>query len=159
MEVKDLKVLIEALDRSSLTELSFSRDDGTKVVLRKAVAAGACVPMVAAAPAVSAAAPAAAAIAAPAAAPAAAEADADAGLVKIVSPMVGTFYRSPSPDAAVFAQEGSKISKGQTVCVVEAMKLMNEIESEVDGTIVKVCVENEAPVEFGTVLFLVKPAA
>ena len=156
MEVKDLKSLIEALDRSSLTELSLSREDGTKVVLRKnstlVAAPVAPVSYQAPAPAVVSAAPAAPAAPAPAAAPV------ESGLLEIRSPMVGTFYLSPTPESPAFMSEGSSVSKGQTVCIVEAMKLMNEIESEVAGTIVKVCLENETAVEFGTVLFLVKPA-
>jgi acetyl-CoA carboxylase biotin carboxyl carrier protein len=101
-----------------------------------------------------------AAVAAPAApaAPVAAAPAVEAGLVEVRSPMVGTFYRSSSPDAAPYVEEGSKIEKGKPVCIIEAMKLMNEIESEVSGTIAKICVANESPVEFGTVLFLVRPA-
>jgi acetyl-CoA carboxylase biotin carboxyl carrier protein len=72
-------------------------------------------------------------------------------------PVVGTFYSSPSPDAKHFVQVGSKVKKGQTLCIVEAMKLMNEIESEFDGTIVEVLVENGKPVEFGTPLFIIAP--
>jgi acetyl-CoA carboxylase biotin carboxyl carrier protein len=75
---------------------------------------------------------------------------------KIVSPMVGTYYASPSPDKPVFIKVGDKVKKGQTVCIIEAMKLMNEIESEVDGEIVKILVNNEEMVEFGQPLFLVK---
>jgi acetyl-CoA carboxylase biotin carboxyl carrier protein len=75
----------------------------------------------------------------------------------IKSPVVGTFYRSPSPEAQVFVNEGSRVKKGQVLCIVEAMKLMNEIESELDGTIVQVLVENGKPVEFGTPLFLIAP--
>lgn len=159
MEVKDLKALIEALDRSSLSELSYSQQDGTKVTLRKnAPVAAAAAPVYVQAPVAAAApVPVAAAAPAPVATPAAKVEDSTAGLLEIKSPMVGTFYRTPSPDAAPFVSEGSSVSKGQTVCIVEAMKLMNEIESEVSGTIVKVCLENEAPVEFGTVLYLVKP--
>ena len=70
--------------------------------------------------------------------------------------MVGTFYRSASPDTAPYVEEGGRVEKGRTICIVEAMKLMNEIESEVTGTVVKICVQNESPVEFGTVLFLVR---
>ncbi|MEN9355196.1 MAG: hypothetical protein RL318_2521 [Fibrobacterota bacterium] len=161
MEIKDLKALIEALDRSSLSELAYSHQDGTKVTLRKnAPVMAAAAPVYAPAPAPIASAPAPAATPAPVAAatPKAEPSAVEAGLVEVKSPMVGTFYRSPSPDAAAFAAEGTAISKGQTICIVEAMKLMNEIESDVTGTVVKVCLENEAPVEFGTVLFLVKPA-
>jgi acetyl-CoA carboxylase biotin carboxyl carrier protein len=72
--------------------------------------------------------------------------------------MVGTFYRSASPDVPPYVEDGARVEKGKTVCIVEAMKLMNEIESEVTGTVVKTCVANESPVEFGTVLFLVRPS-
>ncbi len=79
------------------------------------------------------------------------------GLVPIVSPMVGTFYRAPAPDAPPFVEVGSRVRPGTVVCIVEAMKLMNEIESEVSGTIVEVLVENGQPVEFNQPLFMVKP--
>jgi acetyl-CoA carboxylase biotin carboxyl carrier protein len=71
--------------------------------------------------------------------------------------MIGTFYRSSGPEAAPFISVGDKVSKGQTVCIIEAMKLFNEIESEVSGTIVKVMVENSTPVEYDQVLFVVEP--
>jgi acetyl-CoA carboxylase biotin carboxyl carrier protein len=77
--------------------------------------------------------------------------------VEIKSPMIGTFYRSSGPDAAPFVSVGDKITKGQTVCIIEAMKLFNEIESEVSGTIVKAMVENATPVEYDQVLFVVEP--
>ncbi|MGH7731498.1 MAG: acetyl-CoA carboxylase biotin carboxyl carrier protein [Candidatus Eiseniibacteriota bacterium] len=75
----------------------------------------------------------------------------------IVSPMVGTFYRAPAPDADPYVEVGDTVSVGQTVCIVEAMKLMNEIESEVKGRVVKILVENAQPVEYGQKLFLVEP--
>lgn len=75
---------------------------------------------------------------------------------KIVSPMVGTFYLQPSPDKPQFVKVGDKVKKGQTICIIEAMKLMNEIESEHDGEIVKVLINNEEMVEFGQPLFLIK---
>ena len=78
--------------------------------------------------------------------------------VAITSPMVGTFYRAPAPDADPYVEIGDRVDVGQTVCIVEAMKLMNEIESEVRGTIVKVLVENAQPVEYGQQLFLIEPA-
>ena len=81
-----------------------------------------------------------------------------AGLVPIESPMVGTFYRAPAPGADPYVKEGDLIQKGTVVCIVEAMKLMNEIESEVGGRIVKIVVENGKPVEFGQALFLVEPS-
>jgi acetyl-CoA carboxylase biotin carboxyl carrier protein len=81
-----------------------------------------------------------------------------AGLVPIESPMVGTFYRAPAPGADLYVKEGDFIQKGSVVCIVEAMKLMNEIETEVAGRVMKVMVENGEPVEFGQALFLVEPA-
>jgi acetyl-CoA carboxylase biotin carboxyl carrier protein len=83
--------------------------------------------------------------------------DRDSGLVPIVSPMVGTFYATPSPESPPYVRQGDHINKGQVVCIVEAMKLMNEIESDVSGTIVRVAVENAQPVEYGQALFLVQP--
>ncbi|MBX2965892.1 MAG: acetyl-CoA carboxylase biotin carboxyl carrier protein [Cyclobacteriaceae bacterium] len=77
--------------------------------------------------------------------------------VDVKSPMIGTFYRSGNPDSPPFVSVGDKVSKGQTVCIIEAMKLFNEIESEVSGTIVKVNVENATPVEYDQVLFVVEP--
>jgi len=90
---------------------------------------------------------------------AAAEAPVSAGkkTVEIKSPMIGTFYRSGSPETPPFVSVGDKVSKGQTVCIIEAMKLFNEIESEVSGTIVKVAAENSSPVEYDQVLFVVEP--
>ncbi len=77
--------------------------------------------------------------------------------VPIVAPMVGTFYRAPTPGAAPFVNEGDLITPGQTVCIIEAMKLFNEIQSDLQGTIVKVLLENAVPVEYGQPLFLVRP--
>lgn len=77
--------------------------------------------------------------------------------LEIKSPMIGTFYRTANPESAPFVSVGDKVSKGQTVCIIEAMKLFNEIESEVSGTIVKVMVENASPVEYDQVLFVVEP--
>jgi acetyl-CoA carboxylase biotin carboxyl carrier protein len=79
-------------------------------------------------------------------------------LVEIKSPMVGTFYRAPSPDAKPYVEVGERVEAGQVVCIIEAMKLMNEIESDVSGRIVKVPAENAQPVEFGQALFLVSPS-
>jgi len=80
-----------------------------------------------------------------------------ARFVTVTSPIVGTFYRSPSPDADVYVDEGDVVKKGQVLCVVEAMKLMNEIESETDGRVVKILVESTTPVEYGQPLFLIDP--
>ncbi len=81
----------------------------------------------------------------------------EVNLVTITSPIVGIFYRSPSPDAPHFVEEGSMVKKGQVLCIVEAMKLMNEIESDVDGILRKILVENGQPVEYGEPLFLIEP--
>jgi len=88
--------------------------------------------------------------------PAPAGDDSTAGLSPIKSPMVGTFFRAPAPDAEAYVQPGTVVESGQTVCIIEAMKLMNEIQSEVSGKIVKILVDNAQPVEFGQELFLVK---
>jgi acetyl-CoA carboxylase biotin carboxyl carrier protein len=78
-------------------------------------------------------------------------------LVEITSPMVGTFYRAPAPEAPPYVEVGSRVVKGQTLCILEAMKLMNELESEVQGVVTEVCVENSEPVEYGQVLFRIEP--
>ena len=101
-------------------------------------------------------APAAQAAAAPSSAAPAEAADPDEGLFKITSPIVGTFYRSPGPDKDPYVTEGAKVSAETTVCIVEAMKLMNEIQAEVSGEIVRIYVENGQPVEYGQPLFGVK---
>lgn len=86
-----------------------------------------------------------------------AETPAAGNLIEVKSPMIGTFYRTANPDTPPFVSVGDSIAKGQTLCIIEAMKLFNEIESEVSGTIVKVMVENANPVEYDQVLFLVEP--
>jgi acetyl-CoA carboxylase biotin carboxyl carrier protein len=83
---------------------------------------------------------------------------AGSALLEVTSPMVGTFYRAPAPDAPPYVEVGDRVSKGQTVCILEAMKLMNELECEVSGTIREICVENADPVEYGQVLFRIEPA-
>lgn len=97
----------------------------------------------------------------PAAAPVAASASSapavDDGLIEVTSPFVGTFYRSSSPTADPFVKVGDRVSNGKVLCIVEAMKIMNEIEAEIAGEIVEVCVENETYVEFGQALFKIKP--
>lgn len=97
------------------------------------------------------------AVEAPAApAPAPAEAAEEAGVTAVKSPMVGTFYRAPAPDAEPYVQAGDTVERGQTICIIEAMKLMNEIQAETSGRIVRILVENAQPVEFGQDLFLIK---
>ena len=99
--------------------------------------------------------------AAPSAAPSASASPAPAGpqLLEIKSPMVGTFYSAPEPGAQAYVKVGSRVNVGQVVCIIEAMKIMNEIESEVGGVVKEVCVQNAQPVEFGQVLFRVDPHA
>jgi acetyl-CoA carboxylase biotin carboxyl carrier protein len=154
MNIKEIKVLVELVNKSDLTELKWEHD-GEKITLRKEkeiITSVASAP-VAVAPALAAAAP----LAAPVAPGTAAEAAAPSSNYKeITSPMVGTFYAKASPDADQFVSVGGKVAEGQTVCIVEAMKLMNEIESEVEGEVVEICVKDGTPVEFGTVLFKVK---
>jgi len=94
----------------------------------------------------------------PAAAPKAAAAEAEPGLHVVTSPIVGTFYRAPNPDAEPFVKPGDAVEKGAALCIVEAMKLMNEIEADVAGTIVEVFPKNGQPVEFGEKLFAIRPA-
>lgn len=79
-------------------------------------------------------------------------------LFTVTSPIVGTLYRASSPDASAFVEEGDMVKKGQVLCIIEAMKLMNEIESEIDGILVKILIENGQPVEYGQKLFLIEPA-
>lgn len=158
IDLEFLEKLIQAIDSSSLDSLELERG-GTRVRLSKtapqnvvASTAMAAAPM--AAPPAAAAAPAASAGgSAEAAAPAPAS-----NLVDIKSPMVGTFYRAPAPEAPSYAEVGKKVSAGDTLCIIEAMKLMNELESEASGTIAEICVENGEPVEYGQVLFRINPA-
>jgi len=144
MKLDDVEKLVKLLEKSDLNELYWSEGD-KKLVLKKGGA------VLQAAPAPVSLAP------APVAAPQAVVDSAPVadGLKEVTSPMVGTFYSSASPDVAAFVSVGDKVTKGQTLCIVEAMKLMNEIESEVTGVIKEICVDNESPVEFGTVLFKV----
>lgn len=144
----ELQELAALVNEHGFTDFEFENEN-IRVRLSKQVT-------VAAAAANTVAAPAATPVAAPATEPAAEAADPDAGLHKITSPIVGTFYRSPGPDKAPYVSEGSNVSADTTVCIVEAMKLMNEIQAEVSGEIVKIYVENGQPVEFGQALFGVK---
>jgi len=85
------------------------------------------------------------------------ETEEETRVITVTSPIVGTFFRAPSPEADPFVETGSKVKKGQVLCIVEAMKLMNEIESEVDGVVIKILVDNGQPVEYGEPLFLIEP--
>lgn len=156
MDLKEIQDLIRFVSKSGVTEVALEKD-GFKIVIKsdrpaEQMAYVQQAPMMMAAPVQAAPAPVAAATA-PAPAPAAAAAG-EAG-VPIKSPMIGTFYRSAGPDKDVFVKVGDKVEKGQVVCIIEAMKLFNEIESEVSGTILKVLVDNANPVEYDQPLFLV----
>ena len=170
MKLTEIQDLIKFVARAGVTEVEIEQKD-FKLTIKSEMPKGrgkkeeqvvqtiqvpAAIPqMVQAAPV---AAPAAAPSPAPAAAPAAAPAEDTSNLVEIKSPMIGTFYRRPSPDKDVFAEVGDVIKPGDTVCVIEAMKLFNEIESEVQGKIVKVLVDDNSPVEYDQPLFLVDPS-
>lgn len=160
MKPSEIKDLIDFIDKSNLDEVNIetenfkisARKNATKTIVEQVVSMPAPVAM--AAPVVS------APVAPPqtASAPAAAPAPAGKKLIEIKSPMIGTLYRSPSPDKPFFVNVGDEIKVGQTVCIIEAMKLFNEIESDVNGKVVQIMVENASPVEFDQVLFLVEPA-
>jgi acetyl-CoA carboxylase biotin carboxyl carrier protein len=156
METKEIQKLIDFIAQSGLDEVNIETTDlkikvkryGSAPVVSVASAQPAAAPVYTSAPAASAP----AAPATPAAEPAA-----SANLITIKSPMIGTFYRASNPESPAFASIGDEIAPGKTVCVIEAMKLFNEIESEISGRIVKVLVENATPVEFDQPLFLVEP--
>jgi acetyl-CoA carboxylase biotin carboxyl carrier protein len=155
MDLERIESLLKLLSAHDVSEFSYRDSEHT---LRMRI--GPPPAPVQAVQAVHAAVPAAIAAApAAAAAPSAPAASAsDAGLVVVESPMVGTFYRAPSPGAPTFVEVGDAVQKGKTLCIVEAMKLMNEIEAEVSGTIVEVLVDNAQPVQFGQALFKIRPA-
>jgi acetyl-CoA carboxylase biotin carboxyl carrier protein len=156
IDIRKLKELVRLMTTSELTELDL-RDKDEQVTIRRASPQVAPQVIHHAAPVVQHVAAAAPAAAAPAAAPAAA-ADENAGLIAIESPMVGTFYASPSPDKPPFVSAGGQVGPNSVVCLVEAMKIFNEIKAERSGTIVKVLVQSGQAVEFGQPLFMVKPS-
>jgi acetyl-CoA carboxylase biotin carboxyl carrier protein len=151
-QTRQIQELIDLLKRNHLTELEIERA-GIRIRVRheigiKTVSASVSEAGQASAPAVT-----------QQAVPASELLEVAAGHLTITSPIVGTFYRSPSPDADPYVEEGDYVKKGQVLCIVEAMKLMNEIESEVDGRITKILVESTKPVEYGQALFLIDPKA
>ncbi len=159
MDIKDLKLLIKMVTETDITEFELEGNEEKIRIKRGATPAvmtfqapSPLMPM----PQMPAAVP------APAVAPAAgvAAAPAEAAPEKgqaVASPIVGTFYRAPAPDAPPYVEVGQVVEKGQVLCIVEAMKLMNEIEAEFRGKIVKICKENAQPVEFGDTLFIIEP--
>jgi len=161
MDLKEIQNLIKFVSNSGVAEVKLETGD-VKITIRTTLEGN--TPEITY---VQQAAPVQQAVAAPVAAPApvaaapatpAAPADDNSKYVTIKSPMIGTFYRKPSPDKAPFVEVGSSIGKGDVLCVVEAMKLFNEIEAEVSGKIVKILVDDMSPVEFDQPLFLVDPS-
>ena len=151
MDIKEIQELIKFVAKSGVSEVSIDRKD-FKITIKAQGNAPTVVNMQAA-PMPIAAAP----VAAATPAPAAPVANENANLITIKSPMIGTFYRSGSPDKPSFVNVGDKIGPGNVLCVIEAMKLFNEIESEVSGKIVKILVDNASPIEYDQPLFLVEP--
>jgi len=157
MDLKQIQDLVKMVNKSNISELSIEEKDIKITIKQKEDKYVTGVPMqqIQAAPApvaIASPAPSAAAPAAKPAAPVAAD-----NLLTIKSPMIGTFYRRPSPDKPNFVEEGDEVKNGKVVCIIEAMKLFNEIESEISGRVVKILVEDSTPVEYDQPLFLVEP--
>jgi len=150
VNLKELKELIALMNEHQLVEVEIERE-GMKIRLRKTGAGGGGKAVVLEPSGL------ARSLAAKEAAVALPEAVQKPATLEVKSPMVGTFYRAPAPDAAPFVEVGQEIEPGQVLCIIEAMKLMNEIKSEVKGRIFQISVENGQPVEFGQILFLVEP--
>jgi len=160
MTLKEIEELIGFVAKANISEVEMETKD-IKLVIKTSKGVTSHKVESAAAPVAVAAAPAAAAPAAPVAKPAAPAAPAasdDAKYVTVKSPMIGTFYRSSAPDKPAFVNVGDKIEKGKVICIIEAMKLFNEIEAEVSGTIVKVLTNDASPIEYDQPLFLVDPS-
>jgi acetyl-CoA carboxylase biotin carboxyl carrier protein len=164
MDFKQIQELVKMINKSNIGELTIEQKDFKVTIKQKEehvtqVVSAAPVHAAPFVPAPAAAAPAAAApVAAAAEKPKAADAPPAANTVTIKSPMIGTFYRKSGPDKPNFAEVGTEVKPGKVVCIIEAMKLFNEIESEISGTIVKVLVDDASPVEYDQPLFLVEPA-
>jgi acetyl-CoA carboxylase biotin carboxyl carrier protein len=144
VDLEQLRELIRLLDEATLTEIEVEHDDDRIRVRRDPAAIVTAVPQ-SVAP-----------VAAGSTAPGAEAAETEEDAIYVTSPFVGTFYRSPSPDGDAFVDVGDEIVVGQVLCIVEAMKLMNEIEAETAGTVVEVLVENGKPVEYGDRLFRIE---
>jgi acetyl-CoA carboxylase biotin carboxyl carrier protein len=154
MDLRKLKTLIDLVSESNISELEITEADGKVRIVKADARVAAAMPMVTALPAMPAAAPAPVAAAAPAAA-AAPEPAAIAGHV-VKSPMVGTFYRASSPGAKPMVEVGQEVTAGQPLCIIEAMKIMNEIEADKGGTVTRILVDNGQAVEFGQALFVIE---
>jgi len=170
MDLEFLRGLIEAVDQAGIDSIEINRA-GTRIRISKTPPVAPFAPesarpvsAPAPAPAPAPSAPAQLHVSGPAtpaepAPPAPPAAEPRTNLVDVKSPMVGTFYRAPAPDAPPYVEVGTPVKKGQTLCILEAMKLMNELECEVDGTVREILVENADPVEYGQVLFRIEPAS
>ena len=155
MEPKEIRELIQLISESEFTTFELERNDFRIKLVRESGSAPAAVPLVAQAvpaPTAERAAEAVVAEAVPAVVPV------EEGLLEFNSPIVGTFYSAPSPDAANFVNVGATVSKGQVLCIVEAMKVMNEIEAEIEAVVAEILVKNGQPVEYGEVLFRLRPS-
>ncbi|MGD1084104.1 MAG: acetyl-CoA carboxylase biotin carboxyl carrier protein [Verrucomicrobiota bacterium] len=156
MDLKDIKAIIDLMRKNSISEFEMERQD-FKIKLKRGNGG---IPAVSEEPGIYTAPPAAAAplpLAAPPATAAAAAATAGANLLEIKSPMIGTFYRAPSPESQDYVEVGSEVNPETIVCLIEAMKVMNEIKAEVKGVVTHILVENAKPVEFGQSLFRIRP--
>jgi len=158
MDIKDIKKIIELMKQNDLSEFEME-EEGFRIAVKRrnglehqvVVTGPAAAPVMVSAPA------AVSQVAVPALGSPPPAADADAGLVPINSPMVGTFYRASSPEADAFVNVGDEVDEDTVVCIIEAMKVMNEIKAERRGVIKKILAENATPVEYGKPLFLVEP--
>jgi acetyl-CoA carboxylase biotin carboxyl carrier protein len=155
VDLKDIKAIIDLMKKNSITEFELERQD-SKIRLKRGFNGSAAAPASyeepPSLPSVQ------SMIAAPAAAAASGTAGVASGELEIKSPMIGTFYRAPSPEAASYIEIGSEVNADTVVCIIEAMKVMNEIKAETKGVITQVLVENAKPVEFGQPLFKVRPS-
>jgi acetyl-CoA carboxylase biotin carboxyl carrier protein len=152
VDLKDIKAIIDLMRKNALSEFELERQD-FKIKLKRGVT-GPVVPVEDLPSTVSYPAPSQPAAALPTAAPASAP---PAASLEIKSPMIGTFYRAPSPDAADYVEIGTEVNPETVVCIIEAMKVMNEIKAEVKGVVTHILVENAKPVEFGQPLFRIRP--
>jgi len=156
VDLKDIKAIIDLMKKNSITEFELERQD-SKIRLKRGLNGGGATAQsedsISAIPV-----PMQPAVAAPAPTVAAAPTPAATGEVDIKSPMIGTFYRAPSPEAGNYIEVGASVTPETVVCIIEAMKVMNEIKAEVKGVVTQVLVENAKPVEFGQPLFKVRPA-
>jgi acetyl-CoA carboxylase biotin carboxyl carrier protein len=161
LDLKELKEILQILEEKEITEFELE-EEGMKLRIRKAGPAssnhaappGVLVPAIAALPHAVAMAPRASALSSPEPPP---TPEAEAGLMVVKSPIVGTFYRTPDPNAPPFVNVGDRVRVGQVLCIIEAMKLMNEIEAEVAGEIVRIHHESGQPVQYGEPLFTLRP--